>query len=110
MTDNKLTITLKDGKVGIKSVKPIAIYETIELTLKALLSAMNQTVAAVPDEHKDAVKENLYELLNVAASNTLAIFAPEIEMRPDLTVQAILEKENELIFSGRAPALKVPKY
>ena len=36
-------------------------------------------------------------MYNAAASNTLSYFAPEIEMRPHLTAQAILEAENNII-------------
>jgi hypothetical protein len=55
------------------------------------------------------VKEDLYDMYNAAASNTLNIFAPDIEMRPHLTAQAILEAENKIINEGKAPKLEVVK-
>jgi len=109
MRDNKITITIKDGQVTTHNKVPIPIFDTIEVFLKVTLAAMNQVVSNASEEARPKVKEDLYELFNIAASNTLAIFAPEIEMRPDLTVQAILEKENEIIMQGRAPALTIPK-
>lgn len=39
----------------------------------------------------------MFDLMNQAFSRTLEFFAPEYELHPDLTAQAILEKENELI-------------
>ena len=37
----------------------------------------------------------------MAASRTLELFAPEYELRPGLTAQAILEAENRIIMEDR---------
>lgn len=42
-------------------------------------------------------QEELYDMYNQSASAFLETFAPDLELRPDLTAEAILEKENELI-------------
>lgn len=65
-------------------------YETAEVHFK------KQEVENIDDKLKQ-VKEELYDMVNIAASNILHMFAPEIEMRPDLTAQAILEAENAIL-------------
>lgn len=42
-------------------------------------------------------KESMYDVFNTAVSNVLTTFSPDKEMRPDLTYEAIIEKENELL-------------
>ena len=39
----------------------------------------------------------MYEMINIGASSLLNRLFPEIEMRPDLTVDALMKAENELI-------------
>jgi hypothetical protein len=58
---------------------------------------MNSIVNAAPEDSKQNTKEELYDMYNAAASNTLFIFAPDIEMRPHLTSEAILKAEDEII-------------
>lgn len=48
-------------------------------------------------EYLDKVKCDLYDAYNTAASSVLSMFAPEIEMRPDLTVDAIIAAENKIL-------------
>jgi hypothetical protein len=51
----------------------------------------------VPEEHKQAVKEEMYDMFNIGASNVLQEFAPDIEARPDLTTEAIMKAEDEIM-------------
>lgn len=88
-----------DDKNGVKiSFKQsVPFTEFLQIVSTGVLAAMNAVVASTPDVQKQAVKEDLYDMLNTSASNVLSFFAPEIEMRPHLTTQAILEAENNLI-------------
>lgn len=86
----------KNGvKVSFKQSVPFT--EFLQIVSTGVLAAMNAVVASTPDAQKQIVKEDLYDMLNTSASNVLSFFAPEIEMRPHLTTQAILEAENNLI-------------
>jgi hypothetical protein len=46
--------------------------------------------------HPEA-KEDLYQAFNYQASNVLAAFIPDRELRPDLTAEAISRMEDQLI-------------
>jgi hypothetical protein len=69
----------------------ISAQDFLNITLAAQLNLFNNLVAQGAD------KAALYDLANEGASAFLAVFAPEIELRPDLTAEAILQKENEIL-------------
>ena len=69
----------------------ISAQDFLNITLNAQLNLFNNLV------NQGAPKPELYDLYNEAASAFLATFAPEIERHPDLTSEAILKAENELI-------------
>lgn len=93
---SNISIEKTKNQLKIKTGK-LSVLEALQTLFHTQLALLNAAVDAVPPEKKEIVKADLYEIYNIGASNTLAIFAPEIEMRPDLTVQAILEKENEIL-------------
>jgi hypothetical protein len=97
MDDNRILFTLQDGKVTISFDKQIPVPEFLQIISTGILASLNSIVNAAPEEIKQSTKEELYDLYNAAASNTLSYFAPEIEMRPHLTTEAILKAENEII-------------
>ena len=105
MEDVKITITLKDGQVNVRPSRPLGFEDFLQVVQTAVLSAMNSLLESVPEEDQESVKKGIYESYNVAASHTLELFAPDFELRPDLTTQAILEAENKIIEEGRAPDL-----
>lgn len=95
---NKLVIYLDDqNKLKLKSQNPIDLEGLIQITQTAVLGFAKQVMATVPKEDYDKVKGFIYDEMNVAFSRTLEVFAPEYELRPEITAQALLEKENELI-------------
>lgn len=69
----------------------ISAQDYLNITLSAQLNLFNNLVK------QGAPKAALYDLYNEAASAFLATFAPDITLRPDLTEEAILKAENELI-------------
>ena len=95
--DNLIKFKITNGQVLCTTKVPMALPVFFQVVFTALLSAMNAIVAAQDPEHQEQCKEEIYDLFNAAASNTLSFFAPEIEMRPHLTSQAILEAENNII-------------
>ncbi len=97
MQDNKLTIKIVNEQMSLTSKEPTTLPDLMLVLLTGLLQAMQTTVSKAPEEDRQAIKEDIYDMFNQGASNVLTHFAPDIEMRPDLTAQAILEKENEII-------------
>lgn len=68
-----------------------------QLLFTAQLRIMQTLLSSVPEESQEAVKADLYDKYNYSASNVLSYFAPDIEMRPDLTAEAIMKAEDELM-------------
>ena len=98
MEDNKISFEIKNNKVHVTYERPtLTLADFLQVISTGILQAMNSIVAAAPVDQRPQVKEELYDMYNAAASNTLNYFAPEIEMRPHLTAQAILEAENNII-------------
>jgi hypothetical protein len=76
----------------------MSLEDLIQVTMTGLLGGMNECLKAAKDANEEMqLKEYIYDRFNVAASRTLEIFAPEIEMRPSLTADAIRKVENELL-------------
>ena len=106
----KIVILEDNGKVSFNLEGKFVAEDVVLICNTVILSAMNQLVANyektleanAPDTaNKDAqiteLKGMLYDFYNVNASNLLTMFAPEFDKNPDLTTQAILKAENELI-------------
>jgi hypothetical protein len=111
MKDNQIIFEIKDNKVKLHDRnKSINISEFIQVISTGMLMAMNAIVAAASEDMRQAVKEDLYDMYNAAASNVLRYFAPEIDMHPTLTTQAILEAEDKIIEREYAKAQKDPNY
>ena len=94
---DKLTIEIRNGEASIGTESPISILDLLELTLQLQLQAMESFIEKIPEEDKEAVKSDLYDKYNEGASALLSVFAPEFELREDLTAEAILKAENEII-------------
>lgn len=109
MYDNYIHIKLKDGKVGVNFQSNLPVDDFLALMSTAILSALRQTVAALPKEEQPSATEQLFDMYNAAASNTLHLFAPEIDMRPNLTEQAILEAENNILIRQAEEESKCPE-
>lgn len=108
MNNNQIHIKIKDGQVTCHTDRPMSIQEFMQATCTCTLGMMQSLLAKAPEESKQEIKEDLYDMYNAAASNTLSYFAPDIDMRPHLTTQAILEAENEII-NRQAKAIKKAK-
>ena len=108
-----INIAEENGKVSFKLAGSFTAEDVIITCNTVILSAMNQLVnnyekvlaeaANGPvtnqkwNEKVAELKGMLYDFYNVNASNLLVAFAPEFEKNPDLTTQAILKAENDLI-------------
>lgn len=52
---------------------------------------------ALTEAQLKELKEDMYDTMNIAFSNALDMFAPEIEARPSLSVDAIYRAQQELL-------------
>lgn len=93
----KITISIKNNKLAIKTDEPTEGMAVLHYLFSSQLALMNSIMDKVPEEHKEEVKGDLYDKYNYGASNILGMFAPELELRPNLTTKAILEAENKLL-------------
>ena len=108
-----ISILEDNGKVSFKLEGQFIAEDVILICNTVILSAMNQLVNNYTQALQGAAKAPvnpevlnkqiielkgmLYDFYNVNAANLLTAFAPEIEKNPDLTTQAILKAENDLI-------------
>ena len=106
MENNQIHFELKNGKVKVHHRKPLPITDFFQIIFTGLLAAMQGVASKAPEGKELIIREDLYDKFNFVASNVLEMFAPEIEMRPHLTTQAILEAENKIIREGRAEWFK----
>ena len=93
----KVTLTLEDEKLGMDVAGNITGPDLLAALFTAVLSTARAMLASVPEEHQEDATEEIYDMINAGASNVLELFAPEIEMRPDLTVEALLDAENKIL-------------
>lgn len=99
--NNKITIAVENGEIGFHSETPLHADEFFEVIFTTALSFMEHITSKAPAEDQPQVKEELYDLFNSAASRVLEMYAPEFELHPNLTTQAILEAENKIVLEGR---------
>lgn len=84
---------------------PVPYEEFVEVAYNAILTVSHNLLKDVEEEHVTEVKGKMYDLINIGASNILNAFAPELELRPNLTTEAILRAEDEIIREHSAEEL-----
>lgn len=92
------TIILQDQ--GMTTTEPIAITELSDIMLSALTGAVLQVkeqTSSLPEEEQTNFNEELFDILNMSFSSALDRMFPEIVLRPDLTEEAIMRAENEIL-------------
>jgi hypothetical protein len=89
-----------NGEAEIRCVKA-PLPEIIRLSLLVIEVACKRHLDAAEQEGgaelREAMASDMHEMINLGASTLLNRMFPEIEMRPDVTVEAILKAENEII-------------
>lgn len=102
----KLEIELtKDNKIKTQIDTPMAIDDLMPILFTVQLSYMRQFMKQIEDsgelssEQIQGLKEDLYDKYNAGASNVLYLFAPDEELRPDLTVEAMRYAEDQYMYN-----------
>lgn len=71
--------------------------DVLNLCFSAQLHFMRSTLSTVPEEHREEAKGRFFDIYNESASKLLEMFAPELEIHPGLTAEAILKAENAIL-------------
>lgn len=95
----KITIEIMEDTQEFKIGHEGELYfEQMVITFgNSILYYANAFLESVPAEKQPEVKGQMYDMLNEKFSALLELFAPEMELRPDLTAEALLKAENEVI-------------
>lgn len=84
---------------GIRIDDMMTVLFTIQLEImKNFLSQVASSGAT--EEQLQTLKEDLYDKYNAGASNVLYLFAPDEELHPDLTVEAMKEAEDRYMYNS----------
>lgn len=86
-----------DNKVEIQTTDGMDLVTLLQLTCSVQLQALKNATPARPHQDYEAVRDHLYDLYNFAVSQVLSMYAPDLELRPDLTTEAILRAEDEIL-------------
>ena len=96
--ETAILISLDKDKRLTVDAKGTILPEAIQLCLAAIEAMCKSTLARANDPKlEQSLREDMYDMINLGASTLLNKMFPEIEMRPDISVDAILEEENKLI-------------
>ena len=102
----KLEIELtEDNKIKTQIDTPMAIDDLMPILFTVQLSYMRQFMKQIEEsgelssEQIQGLKEDLYDKYNAGASNVLYLFAPDEELRPDLTVEAMRYAEDQYMYN-----------
>lgn len=91
-------ITMDKNKRLEVKVEKAYLPDAIQLCLAAIEALCKQTLSRADDpDLVKSLEEDMYEMINMGASTLLTRLFPHIEMRPDLTVDALMEAEDKLL-------------
>lgn len=104
----KMISITQDGMM--LSSEELHVADYINITLAAQLNMFNDILRRADEEEREHTRGELYDMYNLAASAFLKAFAPEFELRPGLTEEAILRAENEILDERAADIDKVIEF
>lgn len=102
ITEITLNTIMQDGEEKLQAtVKNVTFTKLLQILLPFLVSKAKEVLVKArqdqPDQNEEDLKLAMYDMMNIAFSNALSMFAPEIEARPDLTEDAILKAQDDLL-------------
>ena len=91
-----IRIALDKNKQLTVEAQGLILPNAIQLCLAAIEAMCRQTLSRAADPNLvKSLEEDMYEMINIGASTLLSKLFPDIEMRPDITVDALLKAEDE---------------
>ena len=82
--------------------------DMVNIFLSAITAVVNVTLEKVPTETKTKARSEIFDGLNNSFSRCLEVTFPEYAGRPDLTEQAILKAENEILQAAPNNVVNLP--
>lgn len=96
--ETAIRIALDKNKQLTVEAKGLILPEAIQLCLAAIEAMCKQTLSRAEDPNLvKSLEEDMYDMINLGASTLLNKLFPNIDMRPDITVDALMKAENELV-------------
>lgn len=91
----------KDGKLHFYSDEDLSLAQYLDILLNASLFVMNSSLEHIMKTHEDASEEDakaaVYDMFNEKATAVLELFSPETNRHGDITEEAILMAENNIV-------------
>lgn len=97
MSNKKITLEFDGDDLKIEEEGIFYFRDLVTVLSNYLLHVMNKFQENAPEEHKEVTKQLIYDTMNEHFTVILEKFAPEFELRPDLTVDAIAKAEHEIL-------------
>jgi hypothetical protein len=104
-----LLYNLKEETFDLKSDGGIDLQTGINMLLTGIKTIANDILEHVPADHKQRMKENVYDSLNAAFNGVLESIIPTDDI-PDLTSEAIIEAQNKIIHDAAEAGMQLEDY
>ncbi len=102
----KITIEVdeKTGQIDTNFDKPVRIDDFMTVLFTVQLEMMKGSLSQaqrseLTKEQIDQIRDDMYDKYNAGASNVLYLFAPDNELHPDLTVEAMKAAEDQYMYN-----------
>ena len=102
----KITIEVdeKTGQIDTNFDKPVRIDDFMTVLFTVQLEMMKGSLSQaqksdLTPEQIDQIRDDMYDKFNAGASNVLYLFAPDNELHPDLTVEAMKAAEDQYMYN-----------
>ena len=92
---NRSLFIMEQGSVVASESIPVG--EALEMLFRGGIGVCLSCVDKAPEEDKQQAKEDMFDLYNTLASSALQFLAEDGDIRPDLTEEAIMKAEEELL-------------
>ena len=90
--------TLVISEDGMFASEPLTFADVLQLTCSCVAGVAGNVLAkAESAEEREKIEAELFDIANLSFSNCLAHAFPTQELRPDLTEEAILKAENDIL-------------
>ena len=93
---SRKTIVMSED--GMFASEPLSFADILQLTCSCVAGVAGNVLAkAESAEEREKIEAELFDIANLSFSNCLAHAFPTQELRPDLTEEAILKAENDIL-------------